>query len=261
MMRKVIVFQHVAHKILGTLNPTLKERKLNIRYVNFERTPDERPNIQKYNALIVLGGNMGVYEADNYRHIKVEIELIEAALKKDIPILGICLGAQLIASVLGAPVQKHTIKEIGWHDVELTDEGKADNLFSHFSCTEKLFQFHGDSFDIPKCATHLAKSSLCESQAFRYGNKVYGLQFHLEVDEAMISRWLSYEKNLLDIQKSQGFCSVESIKTETPKYIDRSVEISLKTFSRFVNLFDNKERPWALGTDHAKPLKKKLLKE
>lgn len=259
-MRKVIIFQHVAHKILGTLNPTLKERKLNIRYVNFERTPEERPNIQKYDALIVLGGNMGVYEADRYRHIKVEMELIEAALKKDIPILGICLGAQLIANVLGAPVRKHSVREIGWQDVFLTDQGAKDPLFTHFSPTEKLFQFHGDTFDIPHSAVHLARSSLCQSQAFRYEDKVYGLQFHLEVDAPMISRWLSYETNLLEIQESKGQYCALNIKTETERYIDRSVKISLKTFSNFVNLFDKEDRPSALGTDHAKPLKKTLWK-
>jgi GMP synthase (glutamine-hydrolysing) len=258
-MRKVLVFQHVAHKILGTLNPTLKDNKLNIRYINFDRTPDERPSLQKYNGLIVLGGHMGVYQADKYQHIKVELELIEEALKKEIPILGICLGAQLIATVLGSNVKKHSVKEIGWYDLEINSDGQKDKLLSHFNKTEKIFQMHGDTFEIPLGAKSLAKTSTCESQAFCYGDKVYGLQFHLEVDEAMILRWLSYESNLKDINESDGLFTVEQIKNDTSLYINRSIELSLATFSNFVDFFEVKKRPIVLGSDHSKPLKKVII--
>jgi GMP synthase (glutamine-hydrolysing) len=260
-MRKVLVFQHVAHKILGTLNPTLKENKLNIRYVNFDRSPEERPTLDRYNGLIVLGGRMGVYESDKYQHIKVEMQLIEEALKKEIPILGICLGAQLIANVLGANVQKHSVKEIGWYDINLTEQGISDPLFKHFNNSEKLFQLHGDSFEIPKSAIHLANSATCESQAFRYGENVYGLQFHLEVDEAMILRWLSYDSNLEDIKNSNGLFTVENIKEDTSKYLSRSIELSQNTFDSFVNMFNLGPRIIALGSDHSKPLKKSNIRK
>lgn len=151
-MRKVLVFQHVAHEILGTLNPLLKARGLRVRYVNFDRNPDEKPSVEKYDGLIVLGGQMGVYEADKYTHIKVEMQLIEQALKKGIPILGICLGAQILAHVLGANVRKSPIKEVGWHDIDLTVAGEQDPLLGHFQKREKIFQMHGDTFDLPKTA-------------------------------------------------------------------------------------------------------------
>lgn len=92
-MRKVLVFQHVSNEILGTLNPLLKSRGMRIRYINFDRSPDEAPSVDRYSGLVILGGHMGVYEADKYTHIKVEMQLIEKALKKNIPILGICLGS------------------------------------------------------------------------------------------------------------------------------------------------------------------------
>nr|BDT27539.1 type 1 glutamine amidotransferase [Bacteriovorax sp. HI3] len=247
-MRKVLVFQHVAHTILGTLNPTLKSRGLNIRYVNFERTPDEQPSVQKYNGLIVLGGHMGVYEADKYRHIKVEMQLIEEALKKEIPILGICLGAQLLAHVLGAEVRKSAEKEIGWCDVNLTEEGTQDPLFSHFKKTEKIFQLHGDTFDIPRGATHLASSDICPGQAFKYGDKAYGIQFHLEADQAMIMRWLDNPRNQEEMFKTHSPFSAETIRTETEKYIAHSTDLSQKTFNNFINLFSLKERPVRLGS-------------
>lgn len=254
-MRKVLVFQHVAHKILGTLNPTLKEHKLNIRYVNFDRTPTERPTLDRYQGLIILGGHMGVYEADKYQHIKVEMQLIEEAMKKNIPVLGICLGSQMIAEVLGSSVRKHSVKEIGWYDLEFNQIANEDPLFKHFQSTEKLFQLHGDTYDIPKDAVSMATSEQCKSQAFRYGDRVYGLQFHLEVDAPMIHRWMSYEANLQMINQSNGEFSLEKIITDTNTYIQRSVDLSLQTFSNFVELFPKKEK-FALKSEHGIPQKK-----
>lgn len=254
-MRKVLVFQHVAHKILGTLNPTLKEHRLNMRYVNFERTPDEHPSMKKYNGLIILGGHMGVYESEKYKHIKVEMQLIEEALKKDIPILGICLGAQLLAHVLGSSVRKSSEKEIGWCDIDLTSAGVTDPLFSHFKPKEKIFQLHGDTFDIPKTSVHLAKSNICEAQAFKYGDKVYGFQFHLEVDQMMIQRWLDNPKNFDEMFSSHKNFSKEKIEQETQLYLPNSLDISRQTFEKFIGLFSLKERPIRLGSIHGNSIK------
>lgn len=242
-MRKVLVFQHVANEILGTLNPALKQQGLRIRYVNFERDPNATPSIDKYNGLIVLGGYMGVYEADQYTHIKTEMKLIEEALKKDVPVLGICLGAQILAHVLGSEVRKAPEKEMGWYDIELTTAGENAPLLSHFKKTEKVFQMHGDTFDIPKSCEHLAQSKICPAQAFSYGRKAYGLQFHLEVDEAMISRWLNNPRNQQDIESSGGKVSEEQMKADTAKYLQNSLNLSQQTFQKFIDLFEMKERP------------------
>jgi len=251
-MKKVLVFQHVAHKILGTLNPALKDRGLRLRYVNFERNPEEKPSIEKYHGLIILGGHMSVYEKDIYTHIKTEMQLIEEALKKDIPILGICLGAQLLAHVLGAPVTKAREKEIGWHDIKLTDAGLSDPLFSHFKATEKIFQLHGDTFALPQGHTHLASSAICEGQAFRYQDKVYGMQFHLEVDGPMIERWLNNPANLKDIENSQGKYSLEMIKKETAENIEKSLILSQATFQKFIDLFAIGEKTVTYYSDKKK---------
>ena len=255
-MRKVLVFQHVAHKILGTLNPSLKDHGMRMRYINFERDPDANPSVEKYNGLIILGGHMGVYEADKYLHIKTEMKLVEDALKKDIPVLGICFGAQLLAHVLGSPVRKHTQKEVGWCDINLTDAGLTDPLFSHFQRTEKIFQLHGDTFDIPQTATHLAQSSLCPAQAFRYGNKVYGLQFHLEADAPMIHRWMDNPRNQVELFNSDHR-SMDEIRNDTQKHINHAMSLAQSTFHEFIGLFNLKERPTLLGSGHGKPTKKR----
>lgn len=252
---KVLVFQHVAHEILGTLNPLLKEQKFRVRYINYERDPDSRPSIEKYDGLIILGGHMGVYEADKYTHIRIEMQIIEEALKKNIPVLGICLGAQILAHVLGANVKKHTQKEIGWCDVHLTSSGAKDKLLSHFKKSEKIFQMHGDTFEIPKSAEHLAYSEVCEGQAFRYGEKVYGLQFHLEVDRPMIERWLKNPVHKKDLAESGGTLTEEKVIAETQTHIDHSISLSHQTFKNFIALFDLKPRSILLGSGHGKPTK------
>lgn len=235
-MRRVLVFQHVANEILGTLNPMLKQKGLRVRYVNFDRNPETQPSIDKYNGLIVLGGNMGVYEADTYSHIKVEMQLIEKALHKGIPILGICLGAQMLAQALGSHVRKHTEREMGWQEVHLTENGSKDPLFQHFKKTEKLFQMHGDTFDIPNSAAHLAYSSVCQSQAFRYKENVYGLQFHLEVDQGMIDRWLNNPRNIKDLEET-GKVTPEKIKSESAANLRHSMSLSQQTFKTFLDSF------------------------
>ncbi len=239
-MRRVLVFQHVAHEILGTLNPLLKQQRFRIRYVNFDRSPEERPSTEKYDGLVVLGGWMGVYEADRYQHIKVECQLIERALERKIPVLGICLGSQILAHVLGAPVRKHTEREAGWHEIELTDAGRADPLLTHVQAKESIFQMHGDTFDMPVGAVHLARSKLCASQAFRYGDNAYGLQFHLEVDQGMINRYLSQNRRQMD--SLNGCEAMEKIERETEHYLPRSMELSQKTFSKFLEFFPVPER-------------------
>ncbi len=245
---KLVVFQHVAHEILGTLNPLLKKNRFRVRYINFERNPDANPSLEKYDGLVILGGHMGVYEADRYKHIKVEMQLIEQALQKNIPVLGICLGSQLLAQVLGSKVRKHNEKEVGWCDVELTDDGSKDQLLKDFRKTEKIFQMHGDTFDIPKSTQHLARSKTCESQAFRYGEKVYGLQFHLEVDQPMIERWLKNSSHREELEKTQ--VSETQIIDDTNLYLDHSLQLSRKVFKSFIGFFDLKDRPLLLGSRH-----------
>jgi GMP synthase (glutamine-hydrolysing) len=122
-MRKLLVFQHVPFEILGTLNPLLKNAGFRIRYVNFGREPDARPSLDGYAGLIVLGGPMSVNDAARHRHLTTEMTVIGEALARDMPILGICLGAQLLAATLGARVRRSPHREIGWHDVAPTASG------------------------------------------------------------------------------------------------------------------------------------------
>jgi GMP synthase (glutamine-hydrolysing) len=127
-MRKLLVCQPVPHEILGTLNPLLKRAGFRIRYVNFGRHPDAEPSLDGYAGLVVLGGPMSAYDDHRLPHLGVEMKLIEAAMQRNLPVLGICLGAQLIARTLGARVYANPIKEIGWYVVSPSGEAELDPL-------------------------------------------------------------------------------------------------------------------------------------
>ena len=235
-MKKLLVLQHVAHELLGTLNPLLKRSGFRIRYVNFARHPDAKPNLDGYNGLVILGGPMSVNDAGRLAHLNTEMRLIEEALQRNLPVLGICLGAQLIAKTLGADVYPNLEKEIGWYDVSPTDEAESDPLLLEFKETERIFQWHGETFDIPKSTRHLAFSSLCANQAFRYGDNVYGFQFHLEVDEPMIHRWLRVAENRREIA-ALGTIDPEGICRDTLAHMTRLHQLSTRVFGEFINLF------------------------
>lgn len=236
-MRKLLVCQHVPYEILGTLDPLLREAGFRIRYVNFGRHPDAQPSLDGYRGLIILGGPMNVDEEERYPHLVTEMRLVQQALERGIPVLGICLGAQLVARALGAAVSPNHEKEIGWYDVAPTDSARTDPLLAHLEGCERIFQWHGDTFEIPSGAVHLASSSACANQAFRYGNNVYGFQFHLEVDEPLIARWLQVPAMRAEIEALQGRVDPEQIRSETPQRMARLKQLSDRIFGEFVQVF------------------------
>jgi len=236
-MRKLLVCQHVPHEILGTLNPLLKRAGFRIRYVNFGRHPDAQPSLDGYAGLLILGGPMSAYDDHRLPHLAVEMKLIEAAMQRNLPVLGICLGAQLVARTLGARVYANHTKEIGWYDVSPSEYARQDSLFTELREGEKIFQWHGDTFDIPKQAVHLASSRTCGNQAFRYGANVYAFQFHLEVDEPMILRWLKVPENRREIASLHGDIDPDEIHGETVRHIERLHDLSDHVFGEFIKLF------------------------
>ncbi len=236
-MKKILVFQHVPYEPLGTLNPLLKASGFRLRYINFGRDPKQHPSLQGYHGLVVLGGPMSANDENNYQHLHTEKILIEQAIKEQIPLLGICLGAQLIARVLGAKVSSCPQKEIGWHSLYATKAGQIDPLFSPIGKSRKIFQWHGDMFQTPSTAEKLAWSDLCENQAFRYGETTYGFQFHLEANAALIQRWLRLAAYRKELAQLSGETDATSILQQTRENIDSQQRVAHQVFSKFVDLF------------------------
>jgi GMP synthase (glutamine-hydrolysing) len=241
-MPRLLVFQHVAAEPLGTLDPLIRGRGHRIRFVNFERNPDAVPEIDRYRGLIVLGGPMNVDEQARRPHLLTEMRAIERALQQDKPVLGICLGAQLLAHVLGAPIQRHSQSEIGWYDLVTTPSGRNDPVISMLGDGAPVFQWHRYTFEIPAGAEHLARTASCENQAFRFGHSAYGFQFHLEMDAALIERWLAnpvYREELCDTGVAQDEAG---IRATTMERIATMQAQSARVFERFLDLVGRPQR-------------------
>jgi GMP synthase (glutamine-hydrolysing) len=235
---KILVFQHVPYEPLGTLDPLLKEAGFRIRYVNFGRDPHQRPSLDKYEALIVLGGPMNAHQIDTYPNLATEVNVIREAVDSGMSVLGICLGAQLLAKALGGRVARNDAREIGWYDVELTEAGRTDPVISGFAATQSVFQWHEDGIILPDGAAHLATSPTSPVQAFRYGEHAYGFQFHLEVDASLVERWLTVPDNQPMLAEETGRVDPQLIREQTSRRIGALQDLSRATFSRWIDRFD-----------------------
>ncbi len=184
--KRIHCFRHVSFEGLECIEDWCNAKSYPITYTDFYDPTYSLPNEDEYDVLIVIGGPMGVYEEDLHPWLQKEKKAIDAAIQHDKTILGICLGAQLIAEVLGARVYKNTEKEIGWWKVALTDEIRETALFDSFPKEIPVFQWHGDTFDLPDGTTRIGSSDICLNQGFVYKEKVVALQFHFEVTQQSI---------------------------------------------------------------------------
>lgn len=244
---KVLVFQHVPYEPLGTLDPLLKECGFRLRYVNFGRDAGQRPRLDRYAAIIVLGGPMNCDQIDSYPNLATEVDILREALDRDMSVLGICLGAQLLAKALGGAVERNEKREIGWFDVDLTPEGAGDPILSTFAARQSVFQWHEDGIRLPPSGvTHLASSPASAVQAFRHGEHAYGFQFHLEVDRSLIERWLTVPANQALLAAEAGNVDPDAIRAETAARIGDLERLSRDTFLRWIDRFEIGPRRLAL---------------
>lgn len=249
-MSRLMVFQHVAAEPLGTLHARIRSRGHRIRFHNFQRHPDSQPNVERYQGLIVLGGPMNVEDQHRHPHLTTELRAIEAALRQGKPVLGICLGAQLLAHVLGAPVRRHARHEIGWYDLVTTSQGRADPVLSHLGEQAPVFQWHACTFDLPQGAVQLARTATCEQQAFRFGQNAYGFQFHLEADNAMIERWLQLPAYREELAAAGIDQDEASIRNATAQLMHTMQPLAETTFNNFLDLVGRPARRIALPSRH-----------
>lgn len=217
---RLVVLQHVACEHLGTLEAPFRAA-CDVEVLQswadppaYRHAVDDLVKSRSYDAVVALGGPMAVYERDRVEFLEDSLRLLRAALQRDVPVLGICLGAQLLAWSLGAQVRPgRTLglrKEIGWYPVTLTERGKVDPAFRSFRENEPVFHWHGDTFALPEGAWHLARSALYPVQAFRRGRWTYGVQFHVEVTRALVAEWVeAYAGELATTEGVDGAVLVE----------------------------------------------------
>lgn len=176
---KIHYLQHVPFEGLASIEPWAVNQNHSLSATRFY---DNEPllSVEDIDWLIVMGGPMNIYEDDKYPWLTEEKRFIEQAIKHDKTVIGICLGSQLIADVLGAKIYQGQYKEIGWFPIEMTDKTEDSAVFNSLPQKFTVFHWHGDTFDLPEGSTRLAYSEGCQNQAFVYNEKVLGLQFHLE---------------------------------------------------------------------------------
>jgi GMP synthase-like glutamine amidotransferase len=218
---RVHYLQHVSYEGIGAIAEWTHARGHALSSTELFREGAPRPDqIDRLDMLVVMGGPMNIYEEAKYPWLAGEKAFVAKAIDADKPVLGICLGAQLLADVLGGNVSKGTQPEIGWYPVELTPAGHAHPLFAGFPTRFTALHWHGDTFSIPPGATHAASSAACANQAFAYhGSRVVGLQFHLEEtrgslteliggagDELVEGDWITAADELLALEAPFAHC-------------------------------------------------------
>ena len=214
LVKTAFCLRHVAFEDLGSLASLLHTQGYQVTY--FEAGVDDLTAIDPLapDLLVVLGGPIGVYELDDYPFLKDEIALLEKRLAADLPTLGICLGSQLMARALGAAVYPSGRKEIGWSPLILSDAGQRSCL-AELTPPTPVLHWHGDTFDLPNRATHLAATESFKNQAFSWGKHCLALQFHVEVTRQGLERW--FIGHTLEIATTPGI-SVAQLRSETAKW-------------------------------------------
>lgn len=247
-LRRVLVVQHVAAEPLGTLDALLRQRKIRLRFHNASREPDREPDLAGADAVIVLGGPQNLDEQHKHPHLKLELQMLAKALQQGTPVLGICLGAQLLAHALGAPVGRNRARELGWAEVRLTQAGAEDPALSALGPRNPMFHWHGDTFALPQGCERLAGSELCENQAFAAEGRCYGLQFHAEVDAALIARWVQVYAH--EWQGEDGTLTGERILADTQAHVADLQARAAALFGNLLELWGWQPRPQALVLGH-----------
>lgn len=224
------VLQHVPFEDIGSMALWLAERKADVTYTRFFENA-ALPSLNGIDLIIVMGGPMSVNDESTLSWLQPEKQFVREAVVKGVPVLGVCLGAQLIADALGARVYPNTQKEIGWFPIEATSTDPNAFRFPE-KCT--VFHWHGETFDLPSGAARLAKSAACENQAFQIGEHVIGLQFHLETtpesarsildncsDELTPGPYVQTEAELRGV-KSAAYSEINRLMNEVLSYITRT---------------------------------------
>jgi GMP synthase (glutamine-hydrolysing) len=225
----LIVLRHVPYEGPGLIEDMLEGRGLPYRIIDVfeEGVPLSAAG---FTGIVSMGGPMSV--TDGTEEIEREKTLLLEAMDRDIPILGVCLGAQVIASALGALIYAGNHLEVGWGEVTLTESGLSDPLMAGVDHHLPVLHWHGDTFDLPENAVNLACSEKYENQAFRVGGKTYGLQFHLEVDEEMVREWVE-----VDREGDEGIVSEpEAILDGISLHLDRVRFGGALVIGRFLDL-------------------------
>lgn len=217
--------QHAEHEDSGCIEPWLRSRGHAVSHTRLY-AGERPPAVSTFDWLIVMGGPMNIYQHDQHPWLVYEKQLINDACVSNKKIMGICLGSQLVADVLGGPVSLNKYQEIGWFNVNMDTNNNKSSLMDGIGSSYLAFHWHGDTYALPPGAKRLASSEACPQQAFSWGDRVLGLQFHLEVTAANAREWLRLDPPKPDryVQTPDYILSDESRFAENNRLMCRLLE-------------------------------------
>lgn len=226
----LLVLQHIACEPPGAYEDVLRERGAALTRVEVD-AGDELPDWREFSAIVAMGGPMSANDDDTLPWLADEKALIADAVRAGMPFWGVCLGVQLLAASLGARVYAGDEPEVGVLAVELTEEGRADPVFSALPRSVPALQWHGDTFDLPPGAVRLAGSPAYPNQAFRFEN-AYGVQFHLEVSSEMAREWMDVPEYANALEQTIGG---ETMLRAVDERVDEMLEHGRTLFARWLD--------------------------
>jgi len=225
---------------LGIAVPALTEHGVPVIRLDAFDAEVRWPGLEEISGLLVFGGEMNVDEIERYPYLLTQRQLMRRAVDARLPVLGICLGAQMLARALDARVYRAPVRELGFKPVRITEAGEADQLLGAFHSGDRVFQWHQDTFDLPDDAELLAAGDDVQVQAFRMGPNAWGVQFHFEVDAEGVDAWLRVaEPSLERVWKR----SAGEVREELRLYLDAQQQRSRQLFNAFAQLIQSPLRP------------------
>lgn len=228
MENRWVILQHVEWEGPGIIVQEAERRGCEVEIRRLDRN-EGLPGANHIGGLVVMGGPLGAYEEDKYPFLRKECELLEAVARRGDPVLGVCLGAQLLAKALGARVFPGHGAEIGFGSITLTPVGQEDPLFAGTGPVLPVFHWHGDTFTLPEGAELLASSAMYPHQAFRFGSRAYGLQFHVEPDAATWVAWRDHlPEGLTDKSKAEQRAIEDAGSNVIAKFFDLAMSAAAR---------------------------------
>ncbi|MFC2076784.1 type 1 glutamine amidotransferase [candidate division KSB1 bacterium] len=234
---KLLIFQFVEHEGPGRIAERSAQLGIEPEIVKLYDGVD-LPALKGCDGVMVLGGPHTVYDPDRDPMLDRMESFIEEVLDKDIPYYGICLGGQLLASVLGAPVRRNPLPEIGFYEVELTAEGLTNPIFKGIPSSFPAFEWHGDTFDMPNDCLHLAGSELCDNQAFSYRDRQFAVQFDIQATPEMVDNWLAVERTW--VEAAEPPVDSRHIQRLAREYVESMKLHSFHLFNNFLSVIEKR---------------------
>lgn len=218
MAGRVLVVQHVPHASLGVYGDVLAERGDSMVWARLHESDPLPSDPDGFDGVITLGSDRSVYEADR-SSIEPELRLLRDAVEAGIPVWGVCFGAQLLAAALGGRVFAGPRPEVGVLPLRLTEAAASDPVFGSLPPELPVFQWHGDTFDVPAGATLVAGSDAYPNQAFRVGGLAYGVQFHAEATLELVRGWLALPATRTQLEAAEGAGAVERLEADAERLL------------------------------------------